>query len=245
MASLTLKHVDQCISEWIWGSKRFKFPDWRRRICNIDWSIREWKKCCYAHDRRSWWSEKRRDMDWRQAGQQSSAGGARNCHDFSELYCVSANDSSWKCRTGLKTSRHRWKEIGKRTLEVLELLDLVEVRFAKVKNLSDLWKHRTALARAMILEPDAILMGWAASQCKSQISSSVDSGAGGIAGENRSYNTVCYKKCGRDGTIGKTKSDGKIDEKNLENGGKITWETLAKSFLLCYPINTFRKDSIF
>ena len=35
------------------------------------------------------------------------------------------------------------KEIGKRTLEVLELLDLVEVRFAKVKNLSDLWKHRT------------------------------------------------------------------------------------------------------
>ena len=50
------------------------------------------------------------------------------------------------------------KEIGKRTLEVLELLDLVEVRFAKVKNLSDLWKHRTALARAMILEPDVILM---------------------------------------------------------------------------------------
>ena len=48
------------------------------------------------------------------------------------------------------------KEIGKRTLEVLELLDLVEVRFAKVKNLSDLWKHRTALA--MILEPDVILM---------------------------------------------------------------------------------------
>ena len=47
------------------------------------------------------------------------------------------------------------KEIGKRTLEVLELLD---VRFAKVKNLSDLWKHRTALARAMILEPDVILM---------------------------------------------------------------------------------------
>ena len=47
------------------------------------------------------------------------------------------------------------KEIGKRTLEVL---DLVEVRFAKVKNLSDLWKHRTALARAMILEPDVILM---------------------------------------------------------------------------------------
>ena len=47
------------------------------------------------------------------------------------------------------------KEIGKRTLEVLELLDLVEVRFAKVKNL---WKHRTALARAMILEPDVILM---------------------------------------------------------------------------------------
>ena len=45
------------------------------------------------------------------------------------------------------------KEIGKRTLEVLELLDLV-----KVKNLSDLWKHRTALARAMILEPDVILM---------------------------------------------------------------------------------------
>ena len=44
------------------------------------------------------------------------------------------------------------KEIGKRTLEVLE------VRFAKVKNLSDLWKHRTALARAMILEPDVILM---------------------------------------------------------------------------------------
>ena len=43
------------------------------------------------------------------------------------------------------------KEIGKRTLEVLELLDLVEVRFAKVKNLSDLWKHRTALARAMIV----------------------------------------------------------------------------------------------
>ena len=50
------------------------------------------------------------------------------------------------------------KEIGKRTLEVMELLDLVEVRFAKVKNLSDLWKHRTALARAMILEPDVILM---------------------------------------------------------------------------------------
>ena len=49
-------------------------------------------------------------------------------------------------------------EKGKRTLEVLELLDLVEVRFAKVKNLSDLWKHRTALARAMILEPDVILM---------------------------------------------------------------------------------------
>ena len=44
------------------------------------------------------------------------------------------------------------KEIGKRTLEVLE------VRFAKVKNLSDLWKHRTALARAMILDPDVILM---------------------------------------------------------------------------------------
>ena len=50
------------------------------------------------------------------------------------------------------------KEIGKRTLEVLELLDLVEVRFAKVKSLSGLWKHRTALARAMILEPDVILM---------------------------------------------------------------------------------------
>ena len=50
------------------------------------------------------------------------------------------------------------KEIGKRTLEVMELLDLVEVRFAKVKTLSDLWKHRTALARAMILEPDVILM---------------------------------------------------------------------------------------
>ena len=49
-------------------------------------------------------------------------------------------------------------EKEKRTLEVLELLDLVEVRFAKVKNLSDLWKHRTALARAMILEPDVILM---------------------------------------------------------------------------------------
>ena len=43
------------------------------------------------------------------------------------------------------------KEIGKRTLEVMELLDLVEVRFAKVKTLS-------ALARAMILEPDVILM---------------------------------------------------------------------------------------
>ena len=25
----------------------------RRRICNIDWPIREWKKCCYAHDCRS------------------------------------------------------------------------------------------------------------------------------------------------------------------------------------------------
>ena len=74
-------------------------------------------------------------MDWRQVGQQSSTGGAWNCYDFSDE-----------------------KEIGKRTLEVLELLDLVEVRFAKVKNLSDLWKHRTALARAMILEPDVILM---------------------------------------------------------------------------------------
>ena len=29
------------------------------------------------------------------------------CYDFSELYCVSTNDSSGKCRTGLKTSRHR------------------------------------------------------------------------------------------------------------------------------------------
>ena len=45
-----------------------------------------------------------------------------------------------------------------RGIDEKELLDLIEVRFAKVKNLSDLWKHRTALARAMILEPDVILM---------------------------------------------------------------------------------------
>ena len=50
------------------------------------------------------------------------------------------------------------KEIGKRTLEVLELLDLVEVRFAKVKNLSDLWKQQKTLALAMIFEPDVILI---------------------------------------------------------------------------------------
>ena len=59
---------------------------------------------------------------------------------------------------GLRLRGVEEKEIGRRTLEVMELLDIVDVRYSKVKSLSDLWKHRTALARAMILEPDVILM---------------------------------------------------------------------------------------
>ena len=97
-------------------------------------------------------------MDWRQVGQQSSAGGARNCYDFQNYTVYPRMTVLENVELGLRLRGIDEKEIGKRTLEVLELLDLVEVRFAKVKNLSDLWKHRTALARAMILEPDVILM---------------------------------------------------------------------------------------
>ena len=100
------------------------------------------------------------------------------------------------------------KEIVKRTLEVLELLDLVEVRFAKVKNLSDLWKHRTALARAMILEPDVILMDEPLRNVSPKFHNQLTQEL--VELQERTGVTILYatKKCGRDGTIGKTKSDG-------------------------------------
>ncbi|EGX76996.1 hypothetical protein HMPREF9457_00778 [Dorea formicigenerans 4_6_53AFAA] len=100
------------------------------------------------------------------------------------------------------------KEIGKRTLEVMELLDLVEVRFAKVKNLSDLWKHRTALARAMILEPDVILMDEPLRNVNPKFHNQLTQEL--VELQERTGVTILYatKKCGRNGTIGKTKSDG-------------------------------------
>ena len=97
------------------------------------------------------------------------------------------------------------KEIGKRTLEVLELLDLVEVRFAKVKNLSDLWKHRTALARAMILEPDVILMDEPLRNVSPKFHNQLTQEL--VELQERTGVTILYanKNVGRDGTIGKTK----------------------------------------
>ena len=131
-------------------------------------------------------------MDWRQAGQQSSAGGARNCHDFPE----SANDSSGKCRTGLRL-RGIDEEIGKRTLEVLELLDLVSPICKSKKTCQDLWKHRTALARAMILEPDVILMDEPLRNVSPKFHNQLTQELVEFAGENRRLQYCMLQKCGR------------------------------------------------
>ena len=72
-------------------------------------------------------------MDWRQAGQQSSTGGAWNCYDFQNYTVYPRMTVLENVELGLRLRGIDEKEIGKRTLEVLELLDLVEVRFAKVK----------------------------------------------------------------------------------------------------------------
>ena len=70
----------------------------------------------------------------------SPAGGARNCHDFQNYTVYPRMTVLENVELGLRLRGiDMRKEIGKRTLEVLELLDLVS-RFAKVKNLSDLWR---------------------------------------------------------------------------------------------------------
>ncbi len=59
---------------------------------------------------------------------------------------------------GLRLRGESEREIIERSAEALKLLGITTIRSERVKNLSDLQKHRTALARAMILKPTILLM---------------------------------------------------------------------------------------
>ena len=73
----------------------------------------------------------------------------------------------------------------------------------KSKNLSDLWKHRTALARAMILEPDVILMDEPLRNVSPKFHNQLTQEL--VELQERTGVTILYatKNCGRNGTIGK------------------------------------------
>ena len=53
MASLTLKHVDRAFPNGYEAVKDLNFQIEDGEFVILTWPIREWKKCCYAHDRRS------------------------------------------------------------------------------------------------------------------------------------------------------------------------------------------------
>lgn len=53
MASLTLKHVDRAFPNGYEAVKDLNFRIEDGEFVILTGPIREWKKCCYAHDRRS------------------------------------------------------------------------------------------------------------------------------------------------------------------------------------------------
>ena len=89
MASLTLKHVDRA------------FPNGYEAVKDLNFQIEDGEFVILTGPSGSGKSAVMRMIagldevkngeiwNWRQVGQQSSTGGAWNCYDFSELYCVS------------------------------------------------------------------------------------------------------------------------------------------------------------
>lgn len=59
---------------------------------------------------------------------------------------------------GLRLRGESEREIIERSAEVMDLLKISSIRSVRIKNLDDLQKHRTALARALILKPTVLLM---------------------------------------------------------------------------------------